>query len=310
MGAISLAALAPKTTMLFADEPETGAAGKVAAPVLPRLGALFNPYHRADDWSLLGRGQPEGLPLLGAYASDATGSAVTQIVWAKQMGVQFFLASYCPGRGRDGVDALFEAAKFTDYAVGLYIDLADGGGVRARAPRARLLSALEQVTARYLGHPAYLRTDSGRPVLAIAGADGGLVDSALSSTGGSWGPVLRLPADWRLVPDRQSRPDLADAAEVHGLYLGYSARNGSRPASRVIPAHSWRVAALLISPARRPSSGIELPPPETTARAPEVEWVILDSFNNWGVSVPLEPGSSSKTRYLRQVARWSRNQAA
>src|ERR1044071_7756493 len=106
LGALPLAALVPGEP-LFARAPVTTAAGTAAAPVRPILGALFNPYHRPEDWSLLGRQQPEGMPLLGSYASHAVGSASTQIIWAKNMGVRFFLSAYCPSRPSEGLDALF-----------------------------------------------------------------------------------------------------------------------------------------------------------------------------------------------------------
>ncbi len=313
LSVLPLAALTPLEA-LFAEGLDTADTRPAAAPVRPHLGALFNPYHRLEDWNLLGRRQPEGMPLLGSYASYAVGSVATQIIWAKTMGVDFFLASYCPSRPaqNEGVDALFEAAGHAGYTVGLYIDLQDDAGRPwQHSPQARLATALEHVASRYLSHPAYLRTASGLPVLAVTGLDDGrLLETTLSATGSpkAWGSVLRFPSAWRSRPDAQADPELAQAVNRDGLYLGFSAQSGARAVSRVIPCHCQSASAVLVSPVRDKAQGIQLP--SLTPRFTGPAYVILDSFNNWGVSVPLEPGTVSRKTYVSQVARWSRSHAA
>ena len=307
VGALPMAALVPWEA-LFAKSLDTAGAATVA-PKRSRVGALFNPYHRPEDWSLLARRRPEGMPLLGAYPSYAVGSVTTQIIWARMMGLDFFLAAYCPARSSQagGLEALFEAAGRDGYRIGLYIDLQDNAGrPRQRAMQARLAAALKQVASRYLPHPAYLRDAHGLPVLGVAGLnDGSLLDAALAATGDpkAWGPVLRFPAAWRSIPDARVDPELAQAVDREGVYLGFSARNGGRAVSRVIPCHSRAASAVLVSPVRNETKGIQLPTEDPTNAA----YIILDSFNNWGVSVPLEPGTRSRNRYVRHIAGWSRS---
>lgn len=306
-GALSLAALAPGAARA-AGALETAAA-KPVAPARPLLGALFNPYHRPEDWTLLARHHPEGMPLLGAYGSDAAGSVTTQIIWARMMGAHFFLAAYCPGRPsrEQGVAALFEAAERAGYTVGLYVDLGDGGASQPPT-RARLEAALQQVRSLYLSHSAYLRTASGLPVLGVAGLDdGSLLEAALPAAGGpgAWGPVLRFPAAWRSTPDPRVHPELARAVDHHGLYLGFSAHHGG---SRAIPCHAQAASAVLVAPVRDEAEGIRLPPLAASPAGPA--YVILDSFNNWGLSVPLEPGTRSQRAYVRDVAEWAQRHAA
>jgi hypothetical protein len=186
----------------------------------------------------------------------------------------------------------------------------NAGRPRRQPTKARLAAALDEVAARYLSHPAYFRNAFGQPVLAVAGLDdGSLLDAALAATGDrkTWGPVLRLPAGWRAVPDARIDPELAQAMH-HGLYLGYSARPGDRAVRRALPCHGQPVSAVLASPVRDASQGLQLPPLTTSPKGPA--YVLLDSFNNWGVSVPLEPGTLSGTKYVTRVARWSRGQAA
>jgi hypothetical protein len=304
-GMLSLAALAP-TKALSAVESEA-AAGQTGRH--PFLGALFNPYHRPGDWTVLARRRPEGMPLTGAYSSAMEGTVVTQIHWARQMGLGFFLASYCPGRNHDGVDALFAAAERTDFSVGLSVDLRQGAGSPQQRPwQSRLTAALGEISSRYLSSPAYLRTGAGRPVLGVAGVDDGkLLQAELATVGrrDKWGPVLRFPSSWQRQPDPRLDPALAQAVEHDGLYAGFSARPPKRSAFRRIPAHS--IAAGLAFPLRRPDGGIDLP---AGSAMREVTYVIFDSFNNWGVSVPLEPGSLSRTEYVNAVAAWSRRQVA
>jgi hypothetical protein len=309
VGALSLAAMVPQALLGLDAE----ATLEAALPERPLLGALFNPYHRPEDWSLLARRRPEGMPQLGAYAGYAVGSVATQIIWARMAGVRFFLAAYSPSRPvqREGLDALFEVAARDGYPVGLYIDLQDHAGRPPQhPPQVRLAAALEQVASRYVPHPSYLRT-SGRPVLAVAGLnDGSLLDAALEAAGGAkaWGPVLRFPAAWRSTPDAQAEPELARAVSDQGLYVGFSARSGARGFRRAVPCHGRPASAVLVSPARGKAGTLELPPVAASAGGPA--YVILDSFNNWGVSVPLEPGTVSRTAYVTDVARWARAHAA
>lgn len=311
VGTLSLAALAPKSLLSAGSLAATEKGARAGRPL---LGALFNPYHRPEDWSLLGPGSPEGMPLLGAYASHAVGSNMTQIIWARKMGVQFLLAAYSPARASQtaGLDALFEAAGRDAYRVGLYIDLEDSAGrPRQKPSKARLAAALEQVASRYLSQPAYFRNASEQPVLAVAGLDdGNLLDDALAATGGPkvWGPVLRFPAAWRSAPDSQKNPELAHAVDHQGLYLGFSARNGAHGTRRSISSHLQPVSAVLVSPVRDQATGLQLPAITADRACPD--YVILDSFNHWGVSVPLEPGTRSGTRYGEQIARWSRSYRA
>ncbi len=308
LGVLSLAAWAPQA-VLAAAGPETAVPAEAAPPVRPLFGALFNPYHSPEDWNLLARRRAEGMPLLGSYSSDAAGSIATQLIWSRMMGLHFFLAAYSPARNSQSrwLDALFDAAGRDAYQVGLYIDLQDHAGrPPQQSPAARLSAALDDVTARYLSHPAYLRTASGLPVLAVAGLDSGrMLDQALAATEArrALGPVLRLPEPWRSAPDAEAEPELAQAIHCGRLYPGFSIRNDGRAISRVIPCHSQKVSAILASVVRDEAGGIQLP--AGTAGSGSPSYVVLDSFNQWGVSVPLEPGTISQTRYMQYVAQWA-----
>lgn len=302
-------AAATATPVLAATESTAASSDQLN----PQLGALFNPYHNRSDWRVLVRQRPEGMPTLGAYTSGRKGRIGTQINWAKQMGLQYFLASFCPDRPLEGIDILFASAqRAADFSVALYIDLEDKVGKEPhREPASvRLAAALEQVGSRYLSHPAYLRTGAGLPVLAVTGLDDReLLEETLAAAGRreELGPVLRLPTSWRWTPGAQTDRHLSRAIK-HGLYSGFSAQPTKRPMGRAIPTHSQVAGAVLVTPVRNADGELELPPPVHGVYGPT--YVILDSFNNWGVSVPLEPGTVSRRIYGAQVAAWSRSHAA
>jgi|GEM_PF-6025820 hypothetical protein len=308
MGALSLAAMVPKGMLLAAEEAAS------PLPSLEReetlLGALYNPYVRPRDWHALARQSPEGMPILGSYSSDGVGGVESQIIWARQMGVGFFLAAFVPGRPTAGLDALFEAARRSDYQVALYIDMAADRPVRASS-QARLTAALRDIEARYIQHTSYLRDASRRPVLGVAGMDNeAWLEGALSShrSGTGWGPVLRFPNSWRWIPEMGSNELLVQAMEHDGLYVGFSSQPQARTAPRQIPVHGSAANAVLISPTRDNESGILLPRISAAPSLPD--YVVLDSFNHWGSSVPLEPGTRSRDHYVKQVAAWSRGRSA
>ncbi len=242
------------------------------------------------------------MPLLGAYASNAVGSISTQIIWAKSMGMGFFLASYSPHRPTDGLDALFATAAQTDFEIAVYIDLDDPSPGPSSSRRERLQSAVSTLRTRYLKHPAYLRDGDGRPIVALIGGRDDEDAAKLSSA-----TVWRLAPAWRKSAADVAAPDLGEATE-RGLYLGYSNRSEMHPAARVMPSSSARSSAVLVSAQRDAIEGIKLPPTHSAGKRPA--YVIVDSFNHWLVSVPLEPGTASHNHYSERIRDWLREQAA
>lgn len=304
VGALSLAGLVPVPRMLGEEGLD------VERHRRPRLGALFNPYHRPEVWSVLTAGRPEGMPWLGAYDSGSVGGSATQIAWARQMGLDFFLADYCYGRSSSGVEALFEAAARADFKVGLSIDLQDASGAAGRtAPEGRLQAAMLDISKRFLSHPAYLRTSHGQPVLGIVGAGGGMrLEQAASSPGGEalGGIVLLFPTEWRWQADTDADRRLVEEMAVLGAYPGFSLHSTGKLASRLLPSRGTPTHAVLMAPARDEARGVVLPPLPAAPESGEESLVILDSFNHWGISIPLEPGTKSRQRYVKEVASWSR----
>jgi hypothetical protein len=299
LGAVSLATLA--AGRLSSDTAHDGAAAANARRHTA-IGALFNPYHRPEDWAFVANGaQPEGLPLLGAYAGYMVEAADSQVIFARNMGLSFFLAAFSPERPRqtDGLDALFEAARSQKFPIGVYIDLEDGIKKSSRASTNRLRQAFQQVSSKYLSHPAYLRSTRGRPIVGVTGVAESRFETELRRSRMATGLlVLHLPSTWRVRPDAD---DLAlGKAVVRGVYLGYSVKSDG-PSARVVPCPGSSESVVLVAAARDSENKLSLP---SLDRAPNL--VILDSFNNWGVSVPLEPGTLSRTTYPRNVAQWCR----
>lgn len=308
VGVLQVGAVLPKA--LFASGPLKPETALSKAPPRPRVGALFNPYHNPFVWMLLARQRPEGMPLLGSYSGTAVGSVDTQIIWAQTMGLSFLLAAYCPGSSREGVDALFEAARRSSFPIGLYLDLANGSARASRRPLYESLAAAIEEIAPYRATDCYLRTPAGEPIVAVAGVDDG---DRLSATLAALGDrdsmvVWRLPAAWRYVPSVADDADLARAIERREIYPGFSVRRSTAPALRPVFCHSRQAAAGLVSLMREPGGTLRLPEFPRGVDAPE--YILLDSFNQWGISAPLEPGTRSRLRYGRQVRSWIRADAS
>jgi hypothetical protein len=266
------------------------------------VGAIFNPYYRPDDWSLLTNRQPEKMPLLGAYGSDMQGSIDTQIIWAQKMGLHYFVAPYQQDRPEtdQNLQGLFEIANKHDFKVGLFIDPQESA---ASIDWSRL-------STQYFSHPAYLKVPGNEPFVGLVQNDS--KSGRRPEKNGFDRAVCSVQASWRWMPHSNADTRFAEAAENRGTYLGLSLTSADRtPVKRlrVMPKYAGALNVLWVSPQRHIdySTGefkLALPVIPSPDQIPS--FVILDSFNNWGISVPLEPSTKLGESYVSQVRQWTK----
>src|SRR5205807_620160 len=134
-------------------------------------------------------------------------------------------------------------------------------------------------------------TPDGLPVMAII--DNG---KQTISTREFDGVLLSIPSSWQWTPQTKTDIRFVEAANRIGTYLGFSLNSTERTLIKKIPASvkGKSVTAFVVSPQRHMTDG------DTTTgsrlfiprvEVPNDKWglVILDAFNNWGISLPLEP---------------------
>ncbi|MCI0722870.1 MAG: hypothetical protein L0338_28455 [Acidobacteria bacterium] len=290
------------------------------------VGALFHPYYRPHDWPILWGRQPERVSLLGAYDSSMATGLATQIIWAKKIGLSYFLALYRPDRPSQdrNLETLFAVAKEHSFPVALCVDQDQpetGGNFANRGSNVKGSEFdTKRLPAQFLFHPAYLRTPSGRPVIAIVDTDGLGSESRLRSRlvgAGIDGALLRIPSSWRWRPRGESDLHMVRAAGENGTYLGFSVdRTTSLPMVKRITTDSGgsageSIAAMLVCPLREIHGNSKrltahLVLPKIQLGSERVTYVILDAFNNWGIAAPLEPSTAVGEAYVSAVSQWSR----
>ena len=290
---VLVAGIAP--SFVLASSPDEKAPARRAAA--SRVGAFFNPYLRPWDWDLLQQRQPEQLPMLGSYSGTDEGPLSTQMQWARSMGLDYFMVFYSPRRVADNQDIakLFDVASRQEFRIALCLDCTSLN----RVPDLRAISS------RVFAQKSYLRTREGLPLLAIL-EDGDTFTKKIQGKNGLKAALLSIQSSWGWQPQNGADQSFAKQADVRDIYLGFSlASNGHAEVreTAVLLNAKEQTSAMLVSPGRAKGTALQLPQlsPRRTA-----EFVILDSFNNWGTSVPLEPSVRFGEKYIPQVRQWAR----
>jgi len=153
--------------------------GQTAPPPNLLVGAhyyLWFPRRFQDGTYLRSKLLPSQKPLLGEYSSASPRVVEQHISWASAAGVDFFALDWWPDAPERNalVDQSYLAApNLGDIRFCIFYELGALGYDETRGMTpfdegmvARFLSDMEQIAARYFGHPRYLRV-SGRPVIIL-----------------------------------------------------------------------------------------------------------------------------------------------
>jgi hypothetical protein len=271
------------------------------------VGALFNPYYRSRDWNFL-RGLPEGMPSLGMYNSKNVGTVMAQMEHAKLMGLDFFLVWYTPtSQSRNEfVDHVFNVAERRNFPVALCADIDGLSDERV------MVDALRKC-AQFFNRPCYLKTSRGNPVIALIpprtgrfAANAGLAQELKEAA------ILSINPEFRWKPITATDHRMVKQANEQNVYLGFSvAHRKSIPEIKMLEIASSNsqesIEAWIVSPARMAGTPSKLSFPQLKPSGAAEQYLILDSFNNWATSVPLEPSSNFGDGYELQTAAWVRS---
>jgi hypothetical protein len=256
----------------------------------PSIGAVYNPYYRPQDWNFLSGRRPEVMPLLGSYDSEI-GSISAHMAWARSMGLSYFVAPVRTDipEWRDKLRMLFLSAKQQTFRVALCMD-GDGLGTDDGSPDAFLGNLVDE--------RAYLRTPDQKPVLFSIGLRS-------QNTIRPGGVRVELPASWkqRKINAREPR-----RAKEMGAYFGLSLAAANRLGFRKVEScpeqgvRTYSFAFIALSTqADAHDTHLVLPSPSTMRG---FDFAIVDGFNNWGYSVPLEPSTRFGRAYAVEMRKW------
>jgi hypothetical protein len=256
----------------------------------PSIGAVYNPYYRPQDWNFLSGRRPEAMPLLGSYDSEI-GSISAHMAWARSMGLSYFVA---PVRTdipdwRDKLRMLFLSAKQQTFRVALCLD-GDGLGTDA--------GSADTLLGNLVDEGAYLRTPDQKPVLFSIGLRS-------QSTIRPGGVRVELPESWK---QRKTNAREPRRAKEMGAYFGLSLAAANRQGFRKVEsrpeqgsrAYSFAFVALSTESDAH-DTHLVLPSPDTMRG---FDYAIVDGFNNWGYSVPLEPSTRFGRAYAVEIRKW------
>jgi hypothetical protein len=269
------------------------------------VGALLNPYYRSRDWNFL-RGLPEGMPSLGMYNGKNVGTIMSQIEHAKLMSLDFFLVWYTPvSQSRNEfVDQVFNVVERRNFLVALCVDM---GGL---SDESRAADALKKC-AQFFTRSCYLKTSHGNPVIAVItpktgrfATNGGLAQELKEAA------ILSIRPEYRWKPVTTDDHRMVKQANEQNVHMGFSVAHPKSSSQikmlEAVSSEQESVGACIVSPARMASSSGKLSFPQLKTSSDAEQYLILDSFNNWAGSVPLEPSSNFGTGYGVQTAEWCR----
>jgi hypothetical protein len=240
------------------------------------------------------------------YNSKNVGTIMTQMEYAKLMGLDFFLVWYKSESQlrNEFVDHVFSVVERRNFPVALCVDMNE-------LSNEGMAEALKKC-AQFFTQPCYLKTSRGNPVVAVIPPETG----RFATTAGlaqelKEAAILSINPEFRWKPVTAADHRMVKQANEQNVYLGFSvAHHKSASGVKMLEVASSKqesIEACIVSPARTANSPSKLSFPQLKPGSAAEQYLILDSFNNWAMSVPLEPSSNFGGGYGVQTAAWIRS---
>ena len=175
-----------------------------------------------------------------------------------------------------------------------------------------MVSKTLQQCSQFFTRPSYLRTRHGAPIIAVVRPRTGQYATAEGLVPQLEGTVLlSINPELRWKPTTAADHQIVKQAREQDVYLGFSvARPPSAPGAQMLEvatsSKSESLTACIVSPERAGNFPGRLSFPHLKANGAAEEYLILDSFNNWATSVPVEPSTNFGARYGSQISEWIR----